>query len=276
MSDISLGRWYLKKGLRRAVTLAPPALRRFGAPGVPAVRALTYHRIGRTGRDPFCVSLEDFDAQMRVLAETGLAVSHESLLGWLSGKCAAKEGAILVTLDDGFESTYRAALPVLERWGIPAVAYVTAGLVGFEPSSGPEPYMSWEQVEQLPGRGVAVGAHGFTHRSFKRMSLAECEDEAVRSRETLEQRTGTAVTSVAYPFGTRADFDVQTAEILRCAGYETAFTSQHGAIARGADAMTLPRIKVEGGEPLSMFRRLCSGGMDAWGVVDRVAWRLQQ
>ena len=107
------------------------------------------------------------------------------------------------------------------------------------------------------------------------MELAEARDEAVRSRQLLQQRLGCRVTSFAYPYGTRADFSPATANILIEAGYTTAFTSQHGAIRKGADPIALPRIKVEGGEGQFIFRLLCRGAMDGWRLVDRALWRLQ-
>ena len=50
----------------------------------------------------------------------------------------------------------------------------------------------------------------------------------------------------------------------------------HGAIAPGADPLTLPRVKIEGGEGLWMFRAIVDGGLDAWRWVDRFMWRLQE
>ena len=41
------------------------------------------------------------------------------------------------------------------------------------------------------------------------------------------------------------------------------------------DALALPRVKVEGGERMWMFRLLVRGGLDAWSLADRTLWRLQ-
>jgi hypothetical protein len=64
--------------------------------------------------------------------------------------------------------------------------------------------------------------------------------------------------------------------VLSQAGYRTAFTSQHGALRPGLDLLSLPRIKVEGGEPQWIFRALCQGGLDKWRWVDSALWRMQQ
>ena len=44
----------------------------------------------------------------------------------------------------------------------------------------------------------------------------------------------------------------------------------------GADPLTLPRVKIEGGEGMGMFRLAASGGLDAWSLVDRSLYVLQK
>ena len=67
-----------------------------------------------------------------------------------------------------------------------------------------------------------------------------------------------------------------TARLLTDCGYSTVFIAQHGVLRRGATADRLPRVKVEGGEPLWMFKLTCRGGMDAWKVFDDTLWKLQK
>jgi hypothetical protein len=93
-------------------------------------------------------------------------------------------------------------------------------------------------------------------------------EEAERSRATLQRELGFAPTSFAYPYGTPAHYDARTRRVLAAAGYDTLFLSTHGAVRAGSDPLALPRIKVEGGEPLWLFRMLARGGMDDWRVVD--------
>lgn len=272
-------RWHAKKAARKTIALAHrPRGPRPGThdSGWRVARALTYHRFGSARHDPFCVDLREFDAQMAYLAEHDLAVSLDEFLAFQSGSAALPADSVLVSIDDGFRSTYDAALPVLRHYRIPAVAFVTAGLVGkAEQPGGPEPYLSWDELGRLSQSGVTIGSHAFLHRSLGRLPAAQAREEAQRSRETLEERLGIPVAAFAYPFGTLADFNADTARILRECGYRAAFTSQHGAVRPGGDPMALPRVKVEGGEDVRMFQRLVHGGLDAWGWVDRSLWRIQ-
>ena len=246
----------------------------------PMVRVLTYHRFGKASRDPFCIDPSDFEEQMEYLAERRLAVSLSEFEEFVSGKTSFRPGAVLVTIDDGFRSTYTTALPILRHYAIPAVAFITTSFVrGGDTQSPvatqPEDYLAWDELEVLRESGVAIGSHGWTHQSFGRMSDSEIEEQAVLSLKMLEQRIGSPIIAFAYPFGTCADFNYRTAAILRQTGYRYAFTSQHGPIRSGMEPFCLPRIKIEGGEALWLFRLLVRGGMDNWRWIDRAFWRWQ-
>lgn len=273
-------RWYVKKAARRGVALGSVATGFLGARAIvtrsPRVRALMYHRIADAPRDPFSVSPDVFDAQMRLLAEARRAVSLEDVRRFVLGKQTLPRDACLVTIDDGLLSTLTEALPILRRWGVPAVAFVSAGLVG----SGhryPEAYMGWEEVRTLLASGIVeIGSHAYTHRSLGLILPEEARREAAKSKEHLEDRLGVPIRAFAYPFGTRADFNPLTERALADAGYSIAFNSMHGAIRRGMDPISLPRVKVEGGEPLWMFRLLRRGAMDPWRLADRTLFRFQR
>jgi len=234
-----------------------------------------YHRFGDIACDPFCVSVNQFDRQMRYLAENKLAVSFDELEEFLAGKRQLSVDSVIITVDDGFHSVYSEMLPVLRRWEIPAVAYVSPSLIGTEGNASRR-YMTWDELGQLAESGVVIGSHAWSHRSLGRLSVEEVREEADRSREELRKRLSIDTTTFAYPYGTRADFSELTGNVLRQSGYRTAFTTQHGGIVPDCDAIELPRIKVERGDPMWMFRQLCRGGIDGWRHVDRFLWRLQK
>jgi len=273
----SVFRWAAKKVARHGMVAASSLARPFD--GGPSIRVLTYHRFGESSRDPFCVSQETFDQQMRFLAENGLALGLDDLEDLLVGSPDALRSGVLVTIDDGCRSTLTGALPVLQHWGIPAVAYLVAGSLGTGRGvdrDQPEDYMTWDEAARLAEGGITIGSHAVHHRSLARMAEEELRAEATESRRLLESRLGAPVCSFAYPFGTRSDYDHRTRRALAAAGYTTGFTSQHGAVSEEDDPLELPRVKVEGGEGMWMFERLCAGGMDGWALVDRALHRLQK
>lgn len=246
-------------------------------PRKPSVRVLTYHRFGDRSFDPFCVSIPDFSMQMQWLAETGKALTLEQMEAHVAGKASVPDGSVLVVIDDGFRSVYTEALPVLRKFKIPAVVFVPTGSIG-KTEKGTlfsDLYMLPEEIKKCSRAGIVIGSHSDSHRSMAAITPSELEREAKESKDILEKLTGRSVTSFAYPYGTRADFNKETALTLRNCGYTTVFTSQHGAIRAGMDPWELPRVKIESGESLAMFRRICGGAMDSWGLVDRLLSGMQ-
>lgn len=278
-------RWTCKKIARKSMALCT---RYSGSLAVssflsaqPVVRVLTYHRFGESEYDPFCVSARHFEQQMAYLAEHKLAISYADFENYLEGKLSLSRNVVLVTVDDGFQSLHSIALPILKQHAIPAVAFVTPGLIRDagvlpgQPGTQPEPYLDWEEIMVLADNNIAIGSHSLTHQSLGSLDENEVIEEAVQSRRVLENRLSRPVHTFAYPFGTKADFNDQTARILREAGYSCAFTSQHGAVNEQLNPYMLPRVKVEGGEAIWVFRSLVKGGLDAWRLIDQSLWRLQ-
>lgn len=269
-ASVAWSRWLVKKAARTACLLAPS-----GDGG--DLRVLMYHRVRARAREPFSVAPEAFAQQMAWLAAEGRAVSLDAVCAARRGERTLPPGAVLVTIDDGYRDVYTAALPALRAHGVPAVLFVTVGAVREQAgdAADEDAHVSWGELAALEVGGVAVCSHGWTHRSLAQLSAGEIDAELQRSRAVLRERLGAGSPAFAYPFGTRADYSAATAAAVARAGYALAFTAQHGAVGAGADTLALPRIKVEGGEGLWLFRRLVAGGLDRWGTVDRYLWRVQ-
>lgn len=89
-----------------------------------------YHCITEESRDPWaiCISPKSFDEQMAVLAGARAAVDLADFAG---GNAYTRDGGKLaVTFDDGYVDNLTAALPVLERYEIPATVFVIGNAVG--------------------------------------------------------------------------------------------------------------------------------------------------
>ena len=84
------------------------------------------------------------------------------------------------------------------------------------------------------------------------------------------------VTSCKKRLPRAADFSPATDRMLTEVGYSVAFTSVHGAIRPGMKPISLPRVKIEGGEGIAMFRLCCRGAMDVWRAIDHASGRLRR
>ena len=107
-----------------------------------------------------------------------------------------RKGMISVAFDDGWESTYDKALPLLQKYSIPTTQYVIAEVAV---NNVPE-YMNIDHLKQLHMKGHEIGSHSLTHCNQTVLDQQGVEDNAARSKQLLEAQVG-PIKSFAYPLG---------------------------------------------------------------------------
>ncbi len=70
-----------------------------------------------------------FEAHMRALATQFSPVSIDQIVAFVNGGPALPPRAVAVTFDDGFLDNYEVALPILNRYSVPAVFYILVDAV---------------------------------------------------------------------------------------------------------------------------------------------------
>lgn len=103
-------------------------------------------------------------------------------------------------------------------WELAARLDVTAPKV---PTADYRP-MSWDQVRDAVGRGIAIGSQACQHIPLARETPEVQLREARASRERLEARTGKSVRHFSYPHGRLEDFSDATVDAAIAAGYLSA------------------------------------------------------
>jgi peptidoglycan/xylan/chitin deacetylase (PgdA/CDA1 family) len=91
------------------------------------------------------------------------------------------------------------------------------------------------------GNLIDVGSHTISHPILSSLPLDSQRKEISGSRDLLEEIIGESVTSFAYPFGGDGDYTPQTVELVRDAGFESAFSTAPGLIQNESEALRLPR-----------------------------------
>ena len=187
------------------------------------------------------VEHERLERQLRHLEENGYRTlrSADELLVRLNGEQPLEPRSVLLTFDDGLESLYTVAFPLLRAHGMAAVAFVVPGFIG-HPG-----FCTWDQLREMHESGVIdVQSHTLFHRYAPRwprivpcLDAAErCQDEAQRfpsmaedyrlTRERIEERLGAPVRHLCYP-----DYD-GTAESMAMAR-ETGYVSNFWGLVQG-------------------------------------------
>lgn len=198
---------------------------------------LTFHAIESNG-DTISFPSGLFRTGIAQLAAAGFrAVPLEDLVGQSREAHGFAARTYAVTFDDGYESVYREAFPVLQEYAIPATVFVCPGPDGLTPLEG-RPMLSWGQLQEMHHYGIRVGAHSLTHPDLRQLPRERAETEIAGSQARLEERLGAAVRTFAYPFGR---FDTVSREIAS-RHYDFACTDRLGQLHRHADPFALPRI----------------------------------
>lgn len=227
-------------------------------------QVLLYHSFGAS---PWAVSPADFAAQMQYLSEHFDVVPLAQLLTQAHGgrtRCA-------ITFDDGYESVFQIALPILRQVGFPATLYLTTDAIAERDnlSSGDFPglypgdrMLNWTQAMALADGGVSIGSHLMEHRAVTELAPQQASVQLAGSKQKIEQRLGTPCEDFSYPWGRyhRASLDW-----VQAAGYHTAVTGLHYPWKSGGDPLLIPRMDIRREYSLEDFAAILCGDWDYLG-----------
>lgn len=125
---------------------------------------------------------------------------------------------VVFTFDDGGESFYTKAAPILEKYGFKGVFFISTNYIG---TPG---FLTREQVIALADRGHIIGSHSHTHpHNFTTLTREEMRKEWQESFDVLKELLGSNQISVSIPNGYSSKMVLQ--EAVQC-GYTEIYTSQ--------------------------------------------------
>jgi peptidoglycan/xylan/chitin deacetylase (PgdA/CDA1 family) len=218
---------------------------------------LVYHSVGDIvpQNDPYKMNVSPglFQKQMRLASRI-------------------KDRKISVTFDDGFGSIFRHAIPVVLRYNIKPIVFLTTGFLDkqmdfshlFKGGVNPRA-LSWEEVRSLAEAGVEMGAHGINHANLARLNRQAALDEIQGSKQRIEEETHRPVNYFAYPFGPRSSFSDETKGLVRESGFLMAYTNIMGFNHDKSDPYALRRIRIYSNDNGLRFRMKLRG---AYNWVD--------
>jgi peptidoglycan/xylan/chitin deacetylase (PgdA/CDA1 family) len=190
---------------------------------------------------------------------------------------------VLFTFDDGRESNYTIAAPVLESFGGRGVFFVVPAFAECTPDEalafyrsrinpnsrpGDEKWEDWKpmsprQIGELAARGHAIGNHTLTHERLVGLAPAKLEQEIGHSASKLTAWTKQPVEAFAWTFGWDA-IDANAWNAIR-RHHRFCFAPCPGAIDSRHDSQALLwRREVEVKYSAAEYRFLYSGLVDPW------------
>lgn len=240
--------------------------------GVPVLmyhHLLPYAQLRQLPPNSDIVSTERFSAQMAYLAQNHYrTLTMAELAQVLAGREPPPPRAVVLTFDDGYQSNYVYALPVLRQLRLHATIFLVTGWVSDTPhpfDPGKLTYLSWPEVREM----AQTGSFEFQSHSDSLHTLfggrpralglkqADLAADLQRSADLIAQHTGQRPIALAYPFGV---YNRALLDAAAQSGFRLGFLATGEAAVRPGDpALFLKRYFVAGWRGMRLFQRMVNG-----------------
>lgn len=219
-----------------------------------SVLILNYHRLSsesnlakkNTG-DPYAITPAEFRKQLNLLRQLNIPVIPAASV--TAGSFNLPFG-ICITLDDGYQSDFEFACPILEEFNF------TASLFPITEFVGKEKRLNWNQLKELSSRGFAIGSHGLTHSMLTEISITQQQTELLHSKLLIEKNTGADVQEFAFPYG---QYNRQLLGLAKKAGYQTVFSTHFRMNQPAEKPFLLHRCNIRNNTSFEQFRKIVEG-----------------
>jgi peptidoglycan/xylan/chitin deacetylase (PgdA/CDA1 family) len=216
-----------------------------GPPGTNPVPILMYHVIAAPPPGaPFpglYVPPAEFAEQMQALKGAGWhAVTLDEVEAyWRHGSSLGAGKPIVISFDNGYNSQYTQALPVLR--GLGWVGDENLQLSGLPPSQGG---LGEGQIRGLLAAGWELDTQGISHADLITLDAEQLHEQVAVARETLQHRFDVPVNWFCYPSG---HYNPAVVAAVKAAGFIGSTTVVPGWAHPSDDRYRLHRLRVLGG-----------------------------
>jgi peptidoglycan/xylan/chitin deacetylase (PgdA/CDA1 family) len=225
---------------------------------------LTYHSINDEINPDETVTPEEFEKQLQYIKENYKVISLEDAVEYLQTDIKKISDSIVITFDDGYSDNYHNAYPLLKKHNFPATIFLISDLINDKGGK----YLSQSQIHEMMDNNISFGSHTISHRILTGLRNDEIIGEIRDSKDILESQLGNKINSFAYPVGTRADFDDETAEIVKEYKYTCACSNVYGMNDENSDIFALKRIGIETTDCFLLFKQKLDGALNIMSCKD--------
>lgn len=229
---------------------------------IPFIPVLMYHHFVDEGEETSytTIRVEEFEGQITYLKAKGYtAITDQDLVDFYETGKELPEKPIHITMDDGYESNYKLAYPILRENGMKATIFLIVSRMEKQYSI---PRFNWEEAKEMSDSGImSIQSHSY---DLHHKEEVEVEDEAVSamiayhdevyfqkvrddlilSRQIIEEKLEKEVIALAYPYG---HYDENTLSAVEEAGFKVAYTVRNGVNTAETPPLELNRINVSPG-----------------------------
>ncbi len=214
------------------------------------VAILCYHDfVENTPPTEMRIDIRQFRKQMQAIQDAKLPViSLTDFLAWKRGKKSIPDSSVMITIDDGYNSVYHLAAPIMEEFGYPYSVFLYKNYV-----NGGGRALTTRMIKELMAKGCEVGSHSVSHPlNIARVgSRTQEEYETFLNRELgdsktfLEEMFAVSVNTYAHPGGT---YTQRILELGPMFGYEFMFSVNPAKAMMDSPVGLIPRYVVLGND----------------------------
>jgi poly-beta-1,6-N-acetyl-D-glucosamine N-deacetylase len=199
------------------------------------VITLMYHRFEENKYPSTNIKIKVFKEHLKEINKSGFQFIDFKTFNKIINKKIEKN-YLLLTIDDGFESFYMHAWPILKEKKIPFILFVSTREVG------KHGYMTWKQINEIGSYDFAtIGNHSHTHDYMADWNNEKIINDLKTSIKIFKSKIGYSPKIFSYPFG---EYSSNFKKIVSDLNFEFAFGQHSGVIDPTKDLLELPRFPV--------------------------------
>jgi len=212
---------------------------------------LMYHHIDPKTSDA-TITPEQFKSHLQALHDNGYnVVSMDKVLSFSRIKKNLPKKSVLITFDDGYESFYKYAYPLLKEYNMVATNFIVVDSTD-HPSPQAIPHLTWDEMREMKQNGMSFYSHTYDqhklaevdqggtkkpmlayHLYVKDRSSAETNEEYKNRIKTdlslaekrLQEELGEQPHLLAFPYGA---YNQTVIDISKELGIEKTFAITEG------------------------------------------------
>lgn len=207
---------------------------------------LMYHHMLKSSKllGDYTITPTEFESDLKYLKDNGYTtVTVQDLIRYCNGEAPLPEKPVMITFDDGYESTYEYAYPLLKQYEMKAVVsiigYYTDLYSRTEDKHINYSHLTWSELRAMMESGVfeiqnhTYNMHSDNTRKGLRKKNGETEEEyrsaisadLIQVQNEIKTNLGISPTTFTYPFG----YITKTSkEIVKDLGFQASFSCEEG------------------------------------------------
>ena len=194
-----------------------------------------YHRFEENKYPSTNIKIDVFKKHIEMIRENGIRFINPSNFE-NELKNNKKERKLLLTIDDGYQSFYENAWPILKESKIPFILFISTREVG------KRGYMSWENIKDIEKYDfVEIGNHSHTHDYLIDFEDRDIKNDLEKSISIFKNKLGKNSSFFSYPFG---EYSSSLKNIVIDLGFKYAFGQHSGVVDHTKNFFEMPRFPI--------------------------------